>query len=318
MALLVSIFGFVLLSVGASLAQTIRYEPDVVDFGVVAPCKHALDSFELVNESTDSVPTPSVFTINGFYVWFADTTRNIQVGERRRAYVRFIGDASIPVRNQLLAIQFARADGSFVPTRSIRLIGSRAPGPCVRLSIPEITAAPGATIDAGVVQDGDFIDYVGTIPEVTFEISWDPTLMVPNRFPVAPVAVGRHRATFRVSLRREAGGLLPLPFTVTLGNRSEAPIRLEWFSLSDATTPAEGRSGKLIIDGVCVDPRLRLFDGAAMPVRTFHIYDVLGRLVDRLDAASMNEAASQGIRAWSTPLFIVDTSTGEIRSSIFP
>jgi hypothetical protein len=318
MALLVTIVGFVLLGVGASLAQTIRYEPDVVDFGVVAPCKHALDSFELVNESTDSVPTPSMFTINGFYVWFADTTRNIRVGERRRAYVRFIGDASIPIRNQLLAIQFARADGSFVPTRSIRLIGSRAPGPCVRLAIPEITATPGATIDAGVVQDGDFIDFVGTIPEVTFEISWDPTLMVPNRFPIAPIAVGQHRATFRVSLRRQAGHVLPLPFTVTLGNRSEAPIRLEWFSLSDAATPAEGRSGKLVIDGICVDPRLRLFDGASMPIRTFHVYDALGRLVDRLDATSMSDAAARFHHAWSTPLFIVDTLTGDVRSSVFP
>ncbi len=271
-------------------AQDIRYEPPVIDFGVVPPCKHALDSFELVNESADSVPTPSVFTINGFQVSFADTTRNILVGERRRAYVRFVGDASIPIRNQVLAIQFARADGTFVPTRSIRFIASRSTGPCVQLAIPTITALPGTSIDVGIVQEGDFIDFVNTLPDLTFEVSWDPTVMVPQAFPVPPIASGLHRATFRVPLSREGGKLLELPFVVTLGNRSEAPITLEWLSLSDPSVIAQGRGGRLTVDGVCLDPRSRLFDASASVMRTFMVYNLEGRVIETVQASSMDQA----------------------------
>lgn len=287
-----AIVGIVLFTLMTSTleAQEIRYEPPVVDFGVVPPCKHALDSFELVNESTDSVSTTSVFNINGFQVSFADATRNILVGERRRAYVRFVGDASIPVRNQVLAIQFARVDGSFVPTQSIRFIASRSTGPCVQLAIPSITALPGTSIDVGIVQEGNFIDYVNDLPDLTFEVSWDPTVMVPQAFPVPPIASGLHRATFRVPLSREGGKLLELPFVVTLGNRSEAPITLVRHSLSDPSVIAQGRGGRLTVDGVCLDPRSRLFDASASVMRTFMVYNLEGRVIETVQASSMDQA----------------------------
>jgi len=318
MALLFTTLAVALLTALCAHGQGIRYDPSRLDFGLVAPCNHALDSFDLINESNDVVSPPSSFPSGGFHIEFTGASENILPGTRRKAYVRFVGDASVPIRDHPLAIQFQRPDGTFIPTSSIRLIASRAPGPCVHFAPPTLTVPAGTRVDLGIIQEGNFLNYIDSIAVITFELSWDPTLLVPDVFPVQPIAVGLHRATFSAPLLREGGRLFSIPFVTTLGNRIEASIRLEWFSLSDPRVTAMGRNGSVAIEGVCISPRSRLFDGTSTTLRTFTAYDVLGRALATAEALSLSEAISiLQRRGFVGAVLVVDPITGAC-STVLP
>lgn len=300
-------------------AQVVQLIPSSINFGTVPPCEWRLDSFELANTTTDVLAPLNSFDFRGYRFSFADSISNIEPGQRRRMYVRFIGDASRPVWNTILQIQFVRSDGTMIPTTELRLSGSRDQGPCLTLRLPILDVKAGTAVAIGLFQEKESRDVNVEGVEVTFEISWDPTLLVPGPFTFPPIASGEHRATFRAPLRADDGNLFELPFTATLGNKRTAPIVLEWFSLSNPSIPANGSGGRITIQDVCADPADRLFDGTTSVDQGFAVYDLAGRQLNTVYAKSVREVAalacSHGIRG---AVFVVHVVTGVAQTYVLP
>lgn len=317
----------------SSAQLSIALNKDSILMGDVPACGGALDSFLLINNGTLVVPSPGVSAINGFRVE-AQNDNNILPGESRLMYVYFTGDASVPSYSSRYFLN-VRVSGEMA-SAFIWLLARRLPGKCCVFRIDTITGVPGTQSALRLIQDSVPAKSFMSDVTSTFQIEYDATMFVPSA--VAPETINQSQGvvTVRVNLRNENGVLVSIPGTIVLGKSVVGRARIAWISHSDARVTDTTYPGAILLEGVCSDPRSRLFDTfTTLPsirvvaggitlgippeggIRKIYISDLLGRIINVHTVTSTSNSTDQFISC-SPGLYIISNEFGYSRTAFIP
>lgn len=230
---------------------------DTIDFGIIGPCETAVDSFDLVNTGTRIVPSPDRTIIPGFTI-DPVSDKNIIPGERRRMYVTFTGTSAqaLYVRPHIVVF----TNGSETVADTVWLIARTEKGRCCVFAADSMDAMVGERITVSVRQDSTRLRADLSNVTFTMKLAWDSTILVAEGR--LPDEVSRTKGTVivRGSLRSGNGSVLDMPFRAVLGRAPSSPVRIVWYSLSDANVTMTSYDGIVRLTDICNDPVDRLFD----------------------------------------------------------
>lgn len=244
-------------TIGVRAQLDIELSRDTMDFGIIGPCETVVDSFDLVNTGTRIVPSPGRTVLPGFTI-DPVSDNNIMPGERRRMYVTFTGTSAqaFYVRPHIVIF----TNGSEMVADTIWLIARTEKGRCCVFAADSMEAMTGDRIVVSVRQDSTRLR--ADLRNVTFtmKLAWDSTILVADGR--LPDEISRTKGTVivRGSLLSGNGPVLDMPFRAVLGRAPSSPVRIVWYSLSDANVTVTSYDGVVRLMDICNDPVDRLFD----------------------------------------------------------
>lgn len=244
-------------TVGVRAQLDIELSRDTIDFGVIGPCETAMDSFDLVNTGTRIIPSPGRTVLPGFTI-DPVSDKNIMPGERRRMYVTFTGTSAQALYIRPHIVIFT--NGSEMVADTVWLIARTEKGRCCVFAADSMDAKTGDRIVVSIRQDSTRPR--ADLRNVTFtmKLAWDSTILVAEGR--LPDEVGRTKGTVivRGNMRAGNGPVLDMPFRAVLGRAPSSPVRIVWYSLSDANVTVTSYDGIVRLTDICNDPVDRLFD----------------------------------------------------------
>lgn len=250
----------IVLVLGAPIATAqlrIQFSVDTLRLGDVGPCLGARDSFYLINSGTRDVPSPGVSVIPGFRVE-AETDDNIVVGESRKIYATFIGNAVVQSYSSRYILNVTIQGESSSDTVLIQ--ARRLAGRCCVFRVDTIKGRAGDEVSIRILQDSTQPGTYLSDMTSTMHVGFDPTTLVPMG--VIPQMIDRENGAFtiRVRLRDDNGVLASVPARMTLGEVIRSEARIVWHSNSDIRLIDTTYAGPVELLGVCLDKGERLFD----------------------------------------------------------
>lgn len=241
----------------ASAQLGISFSADTLDLGDVKPCSTARDSFWLENTGTLIVPSPAVSNVTGFRI-VAETFTNIVPGERRKMYVEFNGNVSRPFYRTPYILNVNAGGQSASDT--VWLFARRLTGNCCVFVIDTIWGKAGETSSIVIRQDSTSPSVNINSIDVTMEIRYNPSVLVPKQYPANTLLREIGRFAFQSTLSNTNNVLFELPCTLTLGDAVESSIQPVNVVVSDINLIYDSYESACNITGVCQNPTSRLFN----------------------------------------------------------
>lgn len=244
-------------TIGVRAQLDIELSRDTIDFGIIGPCETAVDSFDLVNTGTRIVPSPGRTVLPGFTI-DPVSDKNIMPGERRRMHVTFTGTSAqaFYVRPHIVIF----TNGSETVADTVWLIARTEKGRCCVFAADSMEAMTGDRIVVSVRQDSTRPRADLSNVTFTMKLAWDSTILVPEGRLPDEVSRTKGAVIVRGSLLSGDGPVLDMPFRAVLGRAPSSPVRIVWYSLSDANVTVTSYDGIVRLMDICNDPVDRLFD----------------------------------------------------------
>jgi hypothetical protein len=242
----------------------IEVTADTLNFGIVDRCTNATDSFAIINRGDVVFAGLGLRKLNAFSV--ASDSANIFPGDTLWVYVTFATAVGNFQERFIYSFQFTQTERV---TDTVYLIGTRLGGPCLELSVPDVSGMIGSTSSLSLVQTVADTNLAAAGINVRCVLVYNPTIVVPTALPVGVNMLMPGQLEIQAQLRDVTPTVLvDIPCVFVLGDSSQCALLLTDVTFSDPTMEARLISGKASVTGFCLVPTTRYFSPAvALAIR---------------------------------------------------